>query len=686
MIVRATSSVSTEIMQYVAQVFVPGKKQIPANESAIKFIRQVCGVYTVAYGEVFKKANEAGGGDEFALGARPFPRDVVVPACIYWRLLILEEGGNRRPGVDVPVQPGDHSLDALLARYVGANVKGDTVYKCAPGGSDWRCNRTFRTLVQGLNPGRSLDDLQAAQQRTPQQAAGPGPNLAPVRLPIVTRPTPLKLKRGEQADAVKAKIKELANYGAEFEINTEQHDIRLLGAVDASVLSDKDKRGCTASALASRQDWPYDAKLVRSVIEGTAKIAQEKGMPRDRIIVTVIDTGLEDTRLAGADMTYFFNSKSTDPRNSRFGRGVSNQSDTRPDQGYPDAWHGTVVTDLVIGGSGLRKDFTQLSNYLSVSVVKLMHRTETRFEIRNGSMENGLVFAAAIGASVANVSIGSSTRLSVLDTFVRTNPRLLIVAAAGNDNRRDIGPDAVYPARSASESDQIISVAAHDANNAITEFSNFSNKHVDLAAPGCSVRHAVEPTNGGAAHGTSFAAPLVTMTVALLRSFGVQPPEVKMRLRASVDFDPALEDYVAWSGRLNIAKALAVYQDVLEMRVAPGEPRKLVFGDWKPDADPVRLCEQGPLQDAELIRKIVVSASSPPMIRVLRQEKATEAGERPALLLDKECRPASEGLKFTDTTRPGAQEVLVPWAQIVDLVPRRWRDSDLGGEGQGPQQ
>jgi hypothetical protein len=134
-----------------------------------------------------------------------------------------------------------------------------------------------------------------------------------------------------------------------------------------------------------------------------------------------------------------------------------------------------------------------------------------------------------------------------------------------------------------------------------------------------------------------------------------------MRLRASVDFDPQLEDYVLWSGRLNIAKALAVYEDVLETRVQPGEPRRLIFGDWKPVADPVRLCEQGPFQDVDLIRKIVVSTASPPMIRVLRQEKATEAGERPVPRLDKECKPAGEGLQFKETTRPGAQVVSSTW-------------------------
>ena len=55
------------------------------------------------------------------------------------------------------------------------------------------------------------------------------------------------------------------------------------------------------------------------------------------------------------------------------------------------------------------------------------------------------------------------------------------------------------------------------------------------------------------------------MTAALLRSFGLRTPkEIKRRLHASVDYDEYLKNLVLWSGRLNIAKALSLYEDVLE--------------------------------------------------------------------------------------------------------------------------
>jgi hypothetical protein len=170
-------------------------------------------------------------------------------------------------------------------------------------------------------------------------------------------------------------------------------------------------------------------------------------------------------------------------------------------------------------------------------------------------------------------------------------------------------------------------------------------------APGCDI-----PFREGmpGVHGTSFAAPIVTMTAALLRTFGItNPSDVKQRLRVSVDYDESLKDLVLWSGRLNIPKALSLYDDVLENPAGT-----LTFGRWQlvesdvcddKAIDLLKLRKVTKLNDAEKTRVLVHYVN-------LQGEVKTH-----------ECNPAGTGFQFTDLD--GNQKT-VPWSDFSDLVQR----------------
>ena len=194
---------------------------------------------------------------------------------------------------------------------------------------------------------------------------------------------------------------------------------------------------------------------------------------------------------------------------------------------------------------------------------------------------------------------------------------------------------------------QFVTVGAYDANLVRATFSNISRTYVDLFAPGCDVPY--DPNKPGVS-GTSFAAPLVSMTAALLRSFGLKTPkEIKRRLQASVDYDEYLKDLVLWSGRLNIAKALSLYDDVLERR----STKDLSFGQWTISGD---LCDK-PL-DWDTIRKISVrSSTTPPTIRILSSDSQGKLAEHI-------CGPVGENLPVSG--------IVVPWNDVVDFVPRHF--------------
>ena len=134
---------------------------------------------------------------------------------------------------------------------------------------------------------------------------------------------------------------------------------------------------------------------------------------------------------------------------------------------------------------------------------------------------------------------------------------ILFVAAAGNSGR-DNDVNLAYPANF--ELDNIVSVAATTRSDTLASFSNFGATSVDLAAPGSSIftTHSGSDSAYTVNSGTSFAVPLVTGALALLKAR--YPDETYRhlidRLLAATDHLPSLVGKCATSGRLNIARAL----------------------------------------------------------------------------------------------------------------------------------
>jgi serine protease len=141
---------------------------------------------------------------------------------------------------------------------------------------------------------------------------------------------------------------------------------------------------------------------------------------------------------------------------------------------------------------------------------------------------------------------------------------VLTVAATANENWN---VDQVGDIPTACPSDYLISVTASNAQDQRT-FAAYGPEHIDLAAPGDSI-YTTSGSNGyDWATGTSFAAPLVSGSLALLygvecshlQSLLQQSPAaaaswVRSVLLATVDPIPSLAEDVKSGGRLNIGNA-----------------------------------------------------------------------------------------------------------------------------------
>lgn len=147
------------------------------------------------------------------------------------------------------------------------------------------------------------------------------------------------------------------------------------------------------------------------------------------------------------------------------------------------------------------------------------------------SVAKGIDWAVENGATLINMSLGSSGNSPVLESAVRDAQRkgVIIIAAAGNDNKNnDRQPQ--YPANY----DSVISVGATDAKGERAYFSNYGET-VRVWAPGVDIMSTWKGGGYRSLSGTSMATPLVTGAIALT---GTIPPKGHLDLRRGVGAEP----------------------------------------------------------------------------------------------------------------------------------------------------
>jgi subtilisin family serine protease len=168
----------------------------------------------------------------------------------------------------------------------------------------------------------------------------------------------------------------------------------------------------------------------------------------------------------------------------------------------------------------------------------------------------GIEYATSLGVFATNNSWGGGEYSeAILGAIQRAEKkRILFVAAAGNDSEdNDTGLHfpSNYPV------DNIISVAAIDRFDALSVFSNWGSKTVDVAAPGEDIYSTLPKARYGLKSGTSMAAPHVTGALALLKARfpELSAAEIKQKLLASTVQTPQLIGKVIY-GRINVANAM----------------------------------------------------------------------------------------------------------------------------------
>jgi hypothetical protein len=229
--------------------------------------------------------------------------------------------------------------------------------------------------------------------------------------------------------------------------------------------------------------------------------------------------------------------------------------------------HGTAVATIVAGNT---------NNSLGTSSIGY-NTTVNLFRMNYNEMLN----ASYNGARVINMSWASGCNFNIyaqqaIDEVY--NNGTFIVAAAGNGSTCG-NPDAlVYPA-AYNHVFAVTSVGNQD--NIEKVIGNPSTRHqtntsVDLCAPGHNVPLTPAPGWYTYSSGSSFAAPYVTGTVALMLSLkeDLTNDEIDSILRVSAtNIDQLNPNYVGriGSGRLNSGEALRMVQDIIDQELLSNE-------------------------------------------------------------------------------------------------------------------
>lgn len=280
-----------------------------------------------------------------------------------------------------------------------------------------------------------------------------------------------------------------------------------------------------------------------------------KGRDGDGILVAVLDTGVDDGNPSLAGQTFG-------------GYDIVNDMAFVTDKNG----HGTACASLIAGkgGEGGVLGAAPKAKILPVKVMDDSGKSD------GFAIAKGIVYAVEKGAKIINLSLGTTSETTLLDSAIdyALGKGVLVVAASGNEGKEGEN----YP----STVDGVLCVGAVDGEKWKAAFSNYGPK-VDLVAPGVLVASAA-PTGGIVLmSGTSSAAPLVSGAAANVWSenpnWSAEKVAEKLMTEADDLGSPGADDWYG-SGLVNLYRALRTIQEKdLALASLYFDPPELIQGE-----------------------------------------------------------------------------------------------------------
>jgi subtilisin family serine protease len=600
---------------------------VAASQTPQDAVTAKCGA---AHGDLMDKVYSLNPG--VVRGAVDTARELRTIPCPYWYV----GTGRRRPSI--PVRIGE-SIEPILRQYLGTATKSDLA------------------RVVKLNPG--LIDAGAGNVTSDGKLV----------LPYVAKPLTLTVAtpQTEQsaATAVKAIVESLpppARPQVRVSLSPDEYQ---LVAIDDPALADPAQQ---CGGPKADTDWPYDLASLQIAFSATKGAASSADFQN---VVVVADTGVRLADTAVSDRLWRnlpLLSNLPGPvanyRNDLHGASMVTRKgdpiDIEPDPLFVFGGHGTDVARIIVD-PGVR--VAALDRQMEIAIAKLVDQS-TPFKISIASVPAAVNYARGIQASAINLSVVAGA-IGSLEESLDASLALVVTAAGNNGDRPEVL--GVFPPALASHREKLLVVGAHDWNNRITSFSNFG-ANVDILAPGCAIPIKAPDGTTRLVSGTSFAAPFVAYTAALLHAvhMPLRPAVLRNRIVASGRFEPALVNKTRYAVVLDIERTIRIKEDSY-----------LPVGATVPVYGTVSLAQNwtcsSPSETRNFIPRKVLKLipaypSATPSVMVWSQP----ASDGP--LLESLCAGTLQDpfLSFTPDGQTDVQKV--PWASIQDVVMRVFPD------------
>lgn len=639
LVARAPTGVTPEAERLLAANVEPRRLRLIEGDKLLSVARRSCGRLTETYLSLLREANA---GKEGGNGT------VVLPACFASRI-----------GETVKVEPGE-TWGQLAARSTGA-YGAKTL------------SSIFTANAGKVSPQKSLWSVAAAMI--------PG-NVQEVSVPVTTEGVAYTPKAGVDAATLASQLRAALNAPSVSSLGPAlpqpADELTLEAGVPPGVL-----RSPVCPTTWRAAPWPFPADEVAAVIARNEAHLGSGGMRP--AVVAVVDNGVdgllgtafpvEDLEVTQLERAFPSDRKDQDGNgffDDVVGTNIYQQGMPTAYQGGASPAHGTMMASLVLGGRDYRSARRLAAapvrvrirpvSIVRVSVVPGANGNVTTYGMPTEAVAKAVNYADAAEATIVNLSVSTPNRLSELEDALYNRSNLLLIVAAGNA-ATDLDAVPRFPASLSAQDvayrGRVVTVAAHGRSGCLSGFSSRGPETVDLAAPGEQI--AATGLGGGEIvdEGTSQATAITAFTAGNLRAAGLKSAAaIKERLLASVDLDPAMHGRIRSEGVLNVPKALSIFEDVLEVGVAPrhtyGHLSKAVaLGDVCP------ALAGDPREVLKVSRRVDGGDSS--TVRVLVRMQGKRGFTRPL-----HCAPVASRVAFT--ALDGTQTTFA-WSEVVDLVP-----------------
>lgn len=189
--------------------------------------------------------------------------------------------------------------------------------------------------------------------------------------------------------------------------------------------------------------------------------------------------------------------------------------------------HGTVVAGLIGAVGNNNESGAGLNWHVRLMNLKVVDNNGESTE-GAAAMIKAIYYAVNNGADIINISMVSGVEEGIKEAIKYAYDNGVAVVAAAGNNMITLNDIQIYPiCADADEPEQLVlGVTAIDSSHHLAKFSNVGSNCVDITAPGVSIYSTLRfsPMNGlpekygGPFSGTSFAAPLVSGTLALIKA------------------------------------------------------------------------------------------------------------------------------------------------------------------------